>query len=181
MSLYHSDLSTILGPYAADATKHPLRIGRNSSRGTTGTRYFRDVIELEVTLLDENRKRMTAWTRVPCAVNPGDWAPDGVPRLDGPVLREMLYTASAPDARRLAYFATSKEELFDGLPDVDIIANPPRAPEALWQGTRLAPENKIRAVKNIKSTGESGGPSRPRAMPKPAWGSTIFPKSSDPS
>jgi hypothetical protein len=81
------------------------------------------IVELEVTILDANRHRMTAWTRVPCSVNDGKFDPLGVPRLDGPAVRDLLYIGSAPDGRKMTYLATSKADLM--LPELDLVKTPP--------------------------------------------------------
>ncbi|CAG8255376.1 hypothetical protein PENNAL_c0076G01082 [Penicillium nalgiovense] len=122
MSIFEGDLSTLLGPHGAtDTPKIPV-IGLGSVHTGGGT-VHKQYIEMEVTILDGNRHRMTPWTRTICALNSGDWRPGDVPRLDGPIVRDLLYTGSAPNNLRQISIATTKSEL--NLIDLDLVAHPP--------------------------------------------------------
>ncbi|CAG8362777.1 unnamed protein product [Penicillium salamii] len=125
MGLYRGDIATILGPHASIATNHPPIIGRSRVRSSNGATRSREVIEVEVTILDQNRQRMIAWIRVPCALNEGNWTPNAVARLDGPVLRDLLYTATAPDMQRLYHFANTVADIQNVLPELDLANYPP--------------------------------------------------------
>ncbi|OQE30801.1 hypothetical protein PENFLA_c002G03843 [Penicillium flavigenum] len=122
MSIFEGDLSTLLGPFGATGRPSIPLIGLgsvNTGGGTVSKQY----IVMEVTILDGNRDRMTAWTRTICALNSGDWTPGGVPRLDGPIVRDLLYTGSAPNGLRQINIATTKSQL--NLMDLDLVAHPP--------------------------------------------------------
>ncbi|CAG8887273.1 unnamed protein product [Penicillium egyptiacum] len=123
MSIYEGDLDTLLGPFGA--TVGPsipvIGIGTVNTGGGIVTKQY---MEMEVTILDGNRERMTAWTRTICALNSADWIPSAVPRLDGPIVRDLLYTGSAPDGSHLIHISTTRSEL--ALPQLDLANNPPQ-------------------------------------------------------
>jgi hypothetical protein len=122
MSIFEGDLSTLLGPFGATGGPSIPVIGVgsvNTGAGAVNKQY----IEMEVTILDGNRDRMTPWTRTICALNSGDWRPGDVPRLDGPIVRDLLYTGSAPNNLRQINIATAKSQL--DLIDLDLVASPP--------------------------------------------------------
>ncbi|KAJ5827334.1 hypothetical protein N7447_004097 [Penicillium robsamsonii] len=52
-----------------------------SSRIASGAYITRQAIEVEVTILEGNRQKITAWTRTRCCLNPGSWTLSMVPRL----------------------------------------------------------------------------------------------------
>ena len=82
----------------------------------------RQLIEIEVTILDQGRQRMTPWTRTSCSLCPGSWTYNSIPRLDGPTVHDLLYVASAPDSSRRSHISTTRSEL--DLPDLDLATNP---------------------------------------------------------
>lgn len=105
MSIYQSDLNTILGPYANDMLGSiPGRFNAVPSVGTTVMTGVggiilqpQQVVELEMTVLDATRQRVIPWTRVQATITPGVATPNSFHRLDGPWLRSLLYHATAPD------------------------------------------------------------------------------------
>jgi hypothetical protein len=141
MTLYRNDLITLMGPYVSlDGPYTPI-IGTTRARSSNGGSETRDIIVLEVTILNGHRQRMTAWTRVPCGLKNGGWTPNAVPRLDGPVLRDLLYAGSAPDLQRLLILATQKRSLVAALPNLNIANNPPNPPFFRYTGTvKFAPK-----------------------------------------
>ncbi|KAJ5285781.1 hypothetical protein N7524_001087 [Penicillium chrysogenum] len=122
MSIFEGDLNTLHGPFGATGAPRIPVIGLGSV-STGGGTVNKQYIEMEVTILDGDRQRMTPWTRTICALNSGDWKPGGVPRLDGPIVRDLLYTGSAPNDLRQINIATTKSEL--NLTDQDLVAHPP--------------------------------------------------------
>ncbi|KAJ5288855.1 hypothetical protein N7478_001885 [Penicillium angulare] len=75
------------------------------------------LIEVEVTLVD-NGVRLFDWVRVATAISDGRVRGRSVPRSDGPVLRQNLYSATAPDGNGRSHFSNSYTDFLDGLPIV---------------------------------------------------------------
>ncbi|KAJ5494436.1 hypothetical protein N7463_010523 [Penicillium fimorum] len=123
MGVYQGDLKTLLGPFAATAGPTIPVVGMVRSRVASGDYTTRQVIEVEVTILDGNRQRMTAWTRTRCCLNPGSWTLSTVPRLDGQVMRDFLYLATSPASGRGLHISNTRSDL--NLPDLDLASNPP--------------------------------------------------------
>lgn len=123
MSIYQGDLKMLLGPFGTTFGPSVPVVTMSISDTCNGV-IRRQVIEIEVTILDANRQRMTPWTRTLCGLNPGGWTTNTTPRLDGPILKDLLYMASVPDGTRRVFISSSRYEL--GLPDLDLVANPPR-------------------------------------------------------
>lgn len=113
MHIFHGDLDalTIRG--------HPVhpRVMGVSRLATSNGVIARPVIEVEVALLIAGGRRMTPWTRVQTAVFDGYAHQYEVPRLDGPFLRTMMYSAFTPHSDYKLYVATDKASL--QLPDED--------------------------------------------------------------
>ncbi|KAJ5761969.1 uncharacterized protein N7511_005351 [Penicillium nucicola] len=120
MSIYEEDFVHIVHPNEAPYLPVVCEQRVGDSHGNFQTTL---IVELEATILDANRHRMTAWTRVPCGVNPGRFSPTGVPRLDGPWVRDLLYVGGAPDGQGLMCLANRLVDL--KLPDLDLVKNPP--------------------------------------------------------
>lgn len=112
MSVYEGDLQNIMGR----STVEPTVMGLNSTTMADGRRLTTPVVELEVTILDTDRRRMTRWARVQCQVLRG-WCGEGDHRLDGPWLRQLLYTASAPRDNDMLWIANTYPEIMAALPD----------------------------------------------------------------
>lgn len=112
MSLFEGDLQNIMGT----SIQEPPVMGLNASMIADGSMMVAPVVELEVTILDYQRRRMTKWVRVQCQVFRG-WCSQSNHRLDGPWLRQMLYTGSAPRDNDLMWIANTHAELVDAIPD----------------------------------------------------------------
>jgi hypothetical protein len=112
MSLYEGDLQNIMGR----STEEPTVMGLHASTIADGSTMVRPVVELEVTILDTHRRRMTKWVRVQCQVYRG-WCSQSDHRLDGPWLRQMLYTGSAPRDNDLLWVANTHAEIVEAIPD----------------------------------------------------------------
>ncbi|CAG8082191.1 unnamed protein product [Penicillium salamii] len=169
MGLYRGDIATLLGPHASIASTHPPIIGRSEVRSSNGARRSREVIEVEITILDQNRQRMVAWTRVPCALIEGNWTPNAVPRLDGPVLRDLLYTATAPDLQRLYHFANTAADIQNVLPVLDLANNPPSLPDIYYTAIKRASDLGTASPTQLQISRIAGLP-RPKDMPTAAPG-----------
>lgn len=125
MTLYEGDIRPLMGHEGPPEKPYIPVMGYGKSYGVAGTsrvQYF----ELEATILDSYGRRMTPWTRVWCTAEKGDWSPTArIPRLDGPLLRTMLFTASAPDQSGNTYVCHQKTPLVKKIPAVDLLTNPP--------------------------------------------------------
>lgn len=121
MTMFQADLSALLGPFGAAVGPRVPVICMSTSNTGNGL-VTREVIEVEVTILDGNRQRMIAWTRTFCNLVPGGWSPNGAPRLDGPIVSDLLYVASVPNGVHQLYVSTTRFEL--GLPDLNLAINP---------------------------------------------------------
>ncbi|KAJ5589088.1 hypothetical protein N7537_011766 [Penicillium hordei] len=121
MTMFQADLSVLLGPFGGAVGPRVPVICMSTSNTGNGL-VTREVIEVEVTILDGNRQRMIAWTRTFCNLVPGGWSPNGAPRLDGPIVSDLLYVASVPNGIHQLYVSTTRFEL--GLPDLNLATNP---------------------------------------------------------
>lgn len=121
MTMFQSDLSVLLGPFSI-GLGHRVPVVGLARMVTANGEVTRSVIEVEVTLLDDNRQRMFAWTRTFCNLVPGAWAPGEAPRLDGPIVLDSLYVASVPNGIPEVYVSTTRHEL--PLPDLNLAINP---------------------------------------------------------
>ncbi|KAJ5382998.1 hypothetical protein N7517_000909 [Penicillium concentricum] len=117
MGIYQGDLKTLLGPFAATAGPMIPVVSMVRSRVASGTYITRQAIEVEVTILDSNRQRMTAWTRT------RGWTLSAVPRLDGQVVRDLLYLGTSPATGFGIHISNTRSDL--NLPDLDLASNPP--------------------------------------------------------
>ncbi|OQD63560.1 hypothetical protein PENPOL_c009G05776 [Penicillium polonicum] len=123
MTMFQADLSALLGPFGA-AVGPRVPVVCMSTANTGNGPVTREVIEVEVTILDGYRQRMIPWTRTLCSLVPGRWSPNAAPRLDGPIVTDLLYVASVPNGLRQLYVSTTRFEL--GLPDLNLATNPGR-------------------------------------------------------
>lgn len=165
MSIFQDDVATILGDYREPMFPAPPMIGVTNTRPACGHVITNPVTQLEVTMLDDEGRRMTPWHLVPCQVQPGAYVPGvDVYRTDGPSLRSFLYQAWAPDGRDLMYVGTTKHSLH--LPRFGVHPGPrddlPTFPQQFPTGTRLpvklpeptrclrskTPPNKARGVRD---------------------------------
>lgn len=162
MSIYQDDLVKLLGPHGTAVGPNIPVMGLARTK-TGGGIVTKNVIEVEVTILDGNRQRMTAWSRIPCGLNPGHWTLNGMPRLDGPILNDLLYLGSAPDSSGLLYIATSKAGL--DMPTLDLANNPPASKRAT--SYRIIPPPTAGAPAVPHKVWQTGVPV-PIAMPEPA-------------
>jgi hypothetical protein len=130
MGIFQTDLNTIMGPFAhinAPAGRFNCvpSVGEVIVSGVGGATPPLQLIQIEFTILDSNRKRLTAWSRVPCTVSPGTagMAFGSGWRLDGPFLRSLLYIGTAPDNNldRDIIYSTCKTI---PMPTIDLAANP---------------------------------------------------------
>lgn len=102
LTIYQADLRSVMGPFGPHNTTHPdpRIIATDTVMIASGGFIMVHLIEVEVTLFDSNRLRMSHWMRRPCVVELGSYTPGVfVPRLDGAVFGHVLYSASAPDGR----------------------------------------------------------------------------------
>ncbi|KAJ5933579.1 hypothetical protein N7454_005908 [Penicillium verhagenii] len=107
MTIYRSDINAMLGPFAGGGTTAEglprysgvMGCGSELILGIGGAQVIRDVIEVEFTILHpQTRLRMMPWTRTKTTVSPGCFVNNtATARLDGPVMRSMLYFGTAPD------------------------------------------------------------------------------------
>ena len=110
MSLFEEDLPQLMDQTRLGGARidYPV-VGRVPIHTSNGVVY-RDLIEVEVTILNHHQKRLTAWTRVPCSLRTGgftDLATSGL-RVDGPFLQHMLYTATSPANPDQLHISTSR-------------------------------------------------------------------------
>lgn len=125
MTIYQGDLKILLGPFGTAVGPRVPVVSMITSSTANGN-ITMQMIEVEATILDGNRTRMTPWTRSLCHLFPGNWSPDGVPRLDGPLIKDLLFVASVPDRTRRLYASTTRDEL--PLPNLDLAVNPGHHP-----------------------------------------------------
>ena len=173
MSIFKNDLAQILSPRAAPGpNQHRVPVILTSNfKNSSGGMSSRDVIEVEVTILDSARQRMTPWTRIPCSVKDGSWLKRGVPRLDGPVLNDLLYSGTAPDLSRRYYLANTNEQLSRVLPTIDTVKNPPNPPFALYAKNAKVVAGQRFLVPDAKVTRAMGSfATLKKVMPKAASG-----------
>ena len=140
MTIYQGDLKMLLGPFGTAVGPRVPVVSMITSSTASGN-IIMEEIELEVTILDGNRERMTPWTRSLCHLFPGDWSPNGVPRLDGPFLKNLLFVASVPDHSSRLYASTTTHEL--PIPNLNLATNPGHHPAIvqtpLTPGTSVPP------------------------------------------
>lgn len=96
MSICRSDLRTLMGPRLGQIESYVPVVGMFNMI-TGGGNVTRDVIQLECTILNTKRERITPWRAIQCAVDPGVYIEGISRRLDGPFLRSMMYTSTIPD------------------------------------------------------------------------------------
>lgn len=112
MTVYEGDIQNIMGTSKVE----PLVMGLHTTTIADNSTMTSPVVELEVTILDNERRRLTRWVRIQCEVLPG-WCGTGDSRLDCPWLRRLLYTASAPRNNDQLYFASSHSDIIEVIPD----------------------------------------------------------------
>ncbi|KAJ5720423.1 uncharacterized protein N7483_008357 [Penicillium malachiteum] len=108
MEIYDSDIPIICGPNNTTFRT----IGSTQVYGSN-TEAERQVIIVEVCLLDEEFKRMTPWTMIDCNIVPGvprNPAATGAiaARVDGPVFRHLLYNCFVPDGHKNIFISITK-------------------------------------------------------------------------
>lgn len=77
---------------------------------TAGTAH-KDIVELEVTILNQQRNRIVPWTRVQAVVNNEPYVEGYSRRLDGPFVRSMLYTRTIPDGSFNLHLSTIQKKI----------------------------------------------------------------------
>ncbi|KAJ5580244.1 uncharacterized protein N7459_006229 [Penicillium hispanicum] len=126
MMLYAQDLTMMRGPYAPPAYPEARTPGAMGLGAAYGPGKVMRVVEIEVTILDSSRRRMTSWTRVTTAVRSGSVrGPRGGIRLDGPFLRRALFTGTAPDG--LGRTVLSNVKSMPSIQARNLVTNPPPA------------------------------------------------------
>lgn len=113
MMIYEGDIPQIFGPRQPGTVLEPLVVGAKTFEGLGGQIVCNE-IELEATLLDKEGKRLTPWTRLAVAIRRGPYVPGhGIPRLDGTLMRELLYCCTSPTKPQMALtFMTRKRTLW---------------------------------------------------------------------
>ncbi|KAJ5221197.1 uncharacterized protein N7469_010084, partial [Penicillium citrinum] len=96
MQICRSDLRTLMGPRITQVDSFVPVLGIFNIVTGAGN-VSRDVVQLECTILNSRRERITPWRAVQCAVDPGVYVEGVSRRLDGPFLRSMMYTSGVPD------------------------------------------------------------------------------------
>ena len=94
-------------------------IGTVDLTTSDGTSLSSDVVELEISL-NHMGVEFIPWKPVQVALFKGRYQSRGCPRLGGPVLSSLLYTASAPDNRNRLLVSNDRDEIIDLLPEADI-------------------------------------------------------------
>lgn len=107
MSLFETDLATLMDPFRPPFYPEVPVLGQARNQTANGI-ITKDVIEVEVTLLDTKGRRMSQWLRVPCALKDRGQT---TTRVDGPWIRHVLWNAYAPDGKNLFHVANSKSSL----------------------------------------------------------------------
>jgi hypothetical protein len=115
MHIYQHDIRRIIGPHRRQAASFLPVVSTNQFRTASGA-MTRDIVELEVTLLNHSRKRILPWTRVQCVVSSEPYVEGVTRRLDGPFLRAMMYTSTRPDGNfHLTASTVKKSNLLSSL------------------------------------------------------------------
>lgn len=138
------------------SANEPTVMGLCASTIADGSRMISPVVELEVTILDNQRRRMTKWVRVQCQVYRG-WCRDSDARLDGPWLRQMLYTGSAPRDNDMLWAANTHAEIAHAIPDT---GHSRRLPSLILATVPLAPGGRA----SIMPRGQPGADADPPAV-----------------
>jgi hypothetical protein len=112
MTLYEGDIQNIMGTSQVE----PPVMGLHTTTLADNSTVTSPVVELEVTILDNERRRLTRWARIQCDIMQG-WCGIDDSRLDGPWLRQLLYTASAPRNDDRMYIAHNRPDIIDIIPD----------------------------------------------------------------
>ncbi|KAJ5724235.1 hypothetical protein N7488_002270 [Penicillium malachiteum] len=115
MTLFRGDIRSLMGPFGPPDDP-PLRVGWATSFYTLGGNMTRDIVQVEVTILDGNEQRLAPWTRIQASLLDGNYQPGANVRLDGPWLRYMMYYANVPDGNLALYVADTQNNLMAGLP-----------------------------------------------------------------
>lgn len=173
MTIFESDIEALMGP------QHPGTVGVNcppiplmgSLEITTNNgNVTRPIYELEATVIGQAGKRITPWTRVPCHVNPGEHPAEDFLRLDGPILRYLLYVSSIPNNTGNITASTNKLSIHFGksaaVPVRDRI--PDYSPTTMWQSlTAPAAGAAYQTIAPPQKTlvGQQKMPSAPFGMP----------------
>lgn len=114
MSLYRADLDLIAGPRKSGTKIEPQLIQKCPMHIANGV-FNADIIELEVTLLDREGKRLTPWTRIPVSLREGAFdseSANSIARLDGPSIRQLLIACMTPtNPASSLVFAANKSSL----------------------------------------------------------------------
>lgn len=98
MFIFEDDLHHIAGPHRDE----PVNVIALGNVGTNNGLMNVSIVELEATILDKHRKRMSPWIRLPCTVrrlHSGSSVPSmvrGHTRVDGGVFRRYFYYMTSP-------------------------------------------------------------------------------------
>ncbi|KAJ5102764.1 hypothetical protein N7532_003293 [Penicillium argentinense] len=117
MVLYEQDILDLLPPPRPATIPPNLVMGRMTTHQITGPIHG-PVFKLEASLKIVGHT-LFGWTPIDVFVLPGRAAGTST-RLMGPLLRAMLYTATAPDQRKKIFVSDDRQELIDWLPAADM-------------------------------------------------------------
>ncbi|KAJ5703355.1 hypothetical protein N7493_011744 [Penicillium malachiteum] len=120
MTLFRGDIRTLMGPFGPP-NEPLLRVGWVTSFVTLAGTVARDIVQVEVTILDANQQRLAPWTRVQASLVDGYYQPGANARLDGPWLRYMMYYANVPDGNSRLYIADTQNNLTNELQDLGLL------------------------------------------------------------
>lgn len=107
MSLFEPDIATLMGPFRPPQYPEVPVLSITRIQTANGV-IARDVIEVEVTMLDGRGRRLCQWLRVPCVLKQRT---NTTTRVDGAWIRQVLWNAYAPDGNHRFYVANSKSSL----------------------------------------------------------------------
>ena len=115
MSIYESDIVTLMGNYQTPYILRPMLTGATLVYDFTGRAHLRNKIMVQVCLLTgrnpANSLRMTEWERTDAIISPGTYIPGASVRLDDQWLRGAVYQGTQPDNVQSLRFAVKKTGL----------------------------------------------------------------------
>ncbi|KAJ5591629.1 uncharacterized protein N7459_001998 [Penicillium hispanicum] len=117
MTIYEDDIRSLLVPKPA-AIPDTMIIGVLDFVTSSGAMET-PVIKLDVRL-NHMGTDMIPWTTVQVSLFEGKFTAYSTPRLGGPLLYYMLFTATAPDNKGRVLVSDDRKELIDMLPDPDL-------------------------------------------------------------
>ncbi|KAJ5171983.1 hypothetical protein N7492_004576, partial [Penicillium capsulatum] len=136
MNIFRGDIRTLMGPFGPPRQRPP-RVLWTTQFATGAGNVTREIIELEVTMLNNNRERIAPWTRIQVSLTNGDYRPGESLRPAGPWLRYIMYTATVPNERLDFCVADNKSSITQELPTVSHRSR--LAPEYSWSARATPP------------------------------------------